>query len=266
VTLVVASVVGAVVVADGPGAGEALDLTGLAAAGALVDERAPDRFERVADGRSGGDPLLRVGPVVHSHGSLLVAARSLAQAAGIGLDDRLLVDLAAGTAVEVVAGLLVPCLTGAATWAAGGGVGPGEVAPGRGPTFAATGASAASTAPVPLPVAAPPRRRLRRRPPTVAPRAVQVAGHGGGPLDGAGANGLAVEAAGGLVTGFGRPGTLGRPLPGTSVAIDDDGTVLVRRGAVAPGAPGLREDGWLATGLTGSLDDGHLVLDGAAPG
>jgi long-subunit acyl-CoA synthetase (AMP-forming) len=94
---------------------------------------------------------------------------------------------------------------------------------------------------------------------------VVVGGDGGGPVPGTGATGLAVAAAGGIVTGFGRPGTLGGPLPGASVAIDDDGAVLVRAASTAPGAPGLRDDGWLPTGLSGTLDDGHLVVAEVAP-
>ncbi|GGT63295.1 AMP-dependent synthetase/ligase [Streptomyces purpureus] len=67
-----------------------------------------------------------------------------------------------------------------------------------------------------------------------------------------------------------RPGTVGRPLPGTSVRIADDGEVLIRGGIVfgsywnnpAATEEALRE-GWLATGDLGRLDDdGYLVITG----
>lgn len=286
VAVLVASVVGAEVVAGsrGDGAGEKLDLPALAAAGSGIDDRAPGRYEELVGRRSPADPLLRDGATVHTSGTLLVAARSLAQAAGIGLEDRLAVDLAVGSVTEIVAGLLVPCLTGAATWVADDGVTPGDVPAGQHPTFlasAATGpapgsATPATAAATPAPGSATPapgsataattgRRRVRRRDRPTEVRTVVVGGDGGGPVSGAGVTGLAVAAAGGIVTGFGPPGTLGRPLPGASVAIDDDGTVLVRAASVAPGAPGLREDGWLTTGLTGTLEDGYLLVDGTGP-
>ena len=350
VTVLVASVVGAEVVAgsSGDGAGEQLDLPALAAAGSGIDDRAPGRYEELVGRRSPADPLLRDGATVHTSGTLLVAARSLAQAAGIGLEDRLAVDLAVGSVTEIVAGLLVPCLTGAATWVAVDGVAPGDVPVGQRPTFVASAATtpasgattpssgatlgpASATAPTagtspppgydtagttptagtspppgsatavtataatatstpapgsttPAPGSTTPslgsataagslaaanaatgRRRVRRRDRPTEVRTVVVGGDGGGPITGAGVTGLAVAAAGGIVTGFGPPGTLGRPLPGASIAIDDDGSVLVRAASVAPGAPGLREDGWLTTGLSGTLEDGHLVVDGTGP-
>lgn len=267
VTVLVASVVGAVVTTgDGPLGGAALDLARLAADGAAIDDRWPDRYERLVAERSAGDPLLRNGDVVHTSGTLLVAARSLAQAAGVGAGDRVMVDLTAGSAAEVVAGLLIPCLTGAATWSAGEGVDVGAVAPGHAATLVLTAGRVADGLVPDGPAAGPVRRRRRASRRRVPPghRTVVVAGDGGGrlaaPSDGATA--LAVEGAGGIVTGFGRAGTLGRPLPGASVAVDDDGSVLVRSHSVPPDAPGRRDDGWLATGLTGDLEDGNLVVSG----
>ncbi|MCM3922969.1 AMP-dependent synthetase/ligase [Frankia sp. AiPs1] len=72
-----------------------------------------------------------------------------------------------------------------------------------------------------------------------------------------------------------RRGTVGRPIPGTTVAIADDGEVLVQGANVSPGywsageravgrdATGPEEDRWLHTGDVGRLDpDGYLVITG----
>ncbi|AMM32131.1 long-chain fatty acid--CoA ligase [Sinomonas atrocyanea] len=74
-----------------------------------------------------------------------------------------------------------------------------------------------------------------------------------------------------------RIGTVGRPVPGTTVRIDPTGEVLVKGigvirgyrggGAAAPGGEGpasaFREDGFFATGDLGSLDaEGFLTITG----
>ncbi|MGW0544571.1 AMP-dependent synthetase/ligase [Streptomyces griseoincarnatus] len=67
-----------------------------------------------------------------------------------------------------------------------------------------------------------------------------------------------------------RPGTVGRPVPGTAVRIADDSEVLIKGGIVFgsyrnnPVATGeVLRDGWFATGDLGSLDeDGYLTITG----
>ncbi len=67
-----------------------------------------------------------------------------------------------------------------------------------------------------------------------------------------------------------RIGTVGKPLPGSSVRIADDGEVLLKGPNIFAGyrhAPELTaevlNDGWFATGDLGSLDtDGYLTLTG----
>ncbi|MFH8799455.1 AMP-dependent synthetase/ligase [Streptomyces sp. NPDC017936] len=67
-----------------------------------------------------------------------------------------------------------------------------------------------------------------------------------------------------------RPGTVGRPVPGTAVRIADDGEVLVKGGVVfgaywndRAATDAVLTDGWFATGDLGSLDeDGYLTITG----
>lgn len=242
------------------GAGERLDLERLAALGAVLDDRHPARFEALVAARDDQEVLLATGGVDHTHASLLVAARSLAQGAGLGVDDGLLVSLHPGTAADIATAVLVPALTGATAWTSE--LDLALLGAGCGLTWAVTSD--------PLPPSAPPRRRRPARRPPATVRHVFVVGDGGAPPlalpPGAGGAALSVGPAGGIVTGFGPSGSLGRPLPGVSVAVGDDGEVLVRSCASPPGAPGLRDDGWLATGLHGRLETGALLLEAASAG
>ncbi|GAB3861736.1 hypothetical protein GCM10029963_66790 [Micromonospora andamanensis] len=71
--------------------------------------------------------------------------------------------------------------------------------------------------------------------------------------------------------GFTRIGTVGRPLPGVTIRIDDDGEVLIAGDLIFQGywhndeatAEAITADGWFRTGDLGSLDgDGYLTITG----
>lgn len=70
--------------------------------------------------------------------------------------------------------------------------------------------------------------------------------------------------------GRNRPGTVGEPVAGTEVAVNEEGEVLARGPHVMRGyfarddetADVIDEDGWFHTGDLGTLDDGFLTITG----
>lgn len=252
------------------------DLEGLAIAGGQVDEAEPDQFERRSRSVDADAPAVEDDIAIWTQRQLLWGARSVAAALAATAGDRLFSTLPPGEATGWVCGALLPILTGASSSAE---------SPDRStlidvrPTLLVCRDDDVGS----MGLAAPPPRETgvralgRRLGRGLAPapisgleacRAALVVGAGAGAarLAGAGVPArVAVTWSGhaGLVTGAAGPsGGLGRPLPGVTIAIDDEGEVLVRSPAVAAG---WARDGWLHTGWTGTIDSAGGLSAVAGP-
>ena len=251
----------------------------LRAAGARLDEGDPDRFERRSGEVGAGTPAVTEHGITWTHAQLLWASHSLATSLAAIAEDRVVSTLPDDDVTGWVCGALLPVVSAAAT----------SIDPAGGWS---TVAAASPTllvcrdhdlAGVPDTAGARgPRRRRAGRFPTPGRRTGRPDGLdscraavvvGGGPvatrLAAAGVpTRVAVTWRGhaGLVTGATGPagpaGDLGRPLPGVTIAVADDGEILVRSESVATG---WCEDGWLHTGCRGAIDDAGRLQAVAGP-
>lgn len=219
---VVATGAAVVVDDDADVAVEPPDLASLRAAGREVDGAEPDAFERGWQAVSPDDHALVVDGDAFTHAQVLTGARSLVQALDVDAGD--VVRAALGGAAGWVVGRAVPVLTGATLL-----LGAGD----------ATVVVSDDAHDLPAPGTS--RRRFRRRVTDPGPRHALVIGR----------NAWTFPGLAGIATGPDGP------LPGVTVGIDDDGTVLVRSDSV----PRERCDGgWLRTGRSGDVVRGELVI------
>lgn len=238
------------------------DVSTLREAGRTVDDRAPDRFERTWQAVEPATPALIDGDDHWTHESVLWGARSVAQEFVVDADDRVAVALPPASAVGFVVGAIVPSLRACSVWVA-----PdddlGELVRRAHPTVIVTNVAGATMLGAHLPDTGRRfSRHVRRRATALAEvglagcRTVAVVEH---------AAGTAAATFGGIPAGTalavaGYAGLVlhdGRPLPGVTVAVDDDGRLLVRGDAAAADRC---VDGWLPTGLDARIDDGRVIL------
>jgi long-subunit acyl-CoA synthetase (AMP-forming) len=218
---VAALAAGCVTVGPGDVADVVLDagaLRDVEGAGAGIDDDAPDRFERMCAAVTGVDPATVVDGVVLSHANLCWTLRSLRRLVALAPGRRVTTSVAIGALAGRLLGHYLPIAAGASVVVADNGAGADDA-------DLVVRSSARWAATVSAPGAAAPS-----------------------PVYGVAAcTGIAAMGPLGAVP----PGAAGRPLPGVTVAIDDDGRVLVAGGNVAATA-----GRWVATGDTGKLDRG----------
>jgi hypothetical protein len=223
----------------------ALDEDALLARGRDVDERDPDAFERAWSAIApGAVAAIGDGGNRWTHGGLLWAARSFAQ--GVGAGAGVTVSVSDATEPDGLDGVrrfvvrtLVPAVTGARLVE-------------RDAAVAVRAAEETVDATRPL-VASLPTGRRRQRGAAADARAslglascrlALVTGEASVAVDWLQQLGVAAEPLA-VVPACAGPISAGRPLPGVTVAVADDGEVLVRSDAVALDRC---DDGWLHTG------------------
>jgi hypothetical protein len=220
-----------------------LDEDALAADGRAIDEREPDAFERrwrtitPADAATIAD-----GGLTWSHGGLLWAARAVAQCIGAEAGVRIRLDDPLEGVRRLVLETLVPAVTGAERVTTGS----ADVLVTAAPALLDRLRPVLDALPTGRRRARGAARDARRTLGLDSTRLVLLTGDGGA-VAADWLDLLGVEAAELVsVPGCAAPIRAGAPLPGVTVAVDDDGEVLVRSDAVAPGA--IADGGWLHTG------------------
>lgn len=220
---------------------EALFEDALVTAGREIDEKDPDAFERRWRSVAPGDLAARGdGGREWTHGALLWAARSFAQGIGAQAGDRIRLDDELDGVRSFVLRSLVPAVSGA-------------VIADLHPDVLVWPAADAVTRLRPA-IAALPSGRLRSRGAArearealglSSCRLVLVTGEAGVAVDWLDQLGVPAEPLV-WVPGVAAPISGTRPFPGVTMAVADDGEVLVRADFVATG--GCADDGWLHTG------------------
>jgi hypothetical protein len=220
-----------------------LDESALAADGRAVDEREPDAFERRWRAIDAGDAaVVADGGLTWSHGGLLWAARSVGQLLGAEPGVRLRIDDPLDGVRRFVLETLVPAVTGAERVTTG----PGDVLVTAAPALLDRLRPVVDALPTGRLRARGAARDARRTVGLDSTRLVLLTGEGSA-VAADWLDLLGIEAAELVsVAGCASPIRAGAPLPGVTIAVDDDGEVLVRSDAIAPAA--IADDGWLHTG------------------